>query len=203
MNKAYVYTVKRDYGFAPNPFHGILTLATCKPGIRKGAQIGDYVIGHSDVRSGNKLIYMMKVTQVMTYDEYWNAEQFMCKRPVMNGSLVKLYGDNIYHLIQDGIWVQEDSHHSLEDGTENAQNKNRDTKANRVLISDDFFYLGRSMCAYPVGTDSLKYPYVGQKVFINDEVDIMWNYLSSTYPEKGLIDDPMWFRNFQRYDGHS
>nr|WP_269667332.1 hypothetical protein [Polaromonas naphthalenivorans] len=24
-----------DSGFAPNPFHGTLTLATCKPGIRR------------------------------------------------------------------------------------------------------------------------------------------------------------------------
>ena len=109
----------------------------------------------------------------------------------------------LYHHDQNGVWIQEDSHHSLEDGTENVQNKNRDTKANRVLISDDFFYLGRSMCAYPEGTESLKYPYVGQKVICNEEVETMWNYLLLTYPDKGLIDDPLFFRNFQRYDGHS
>jgi hypothetical protein len=34
-----------DTGFAPNPFHDFLTLATCKPDIRKKAQIGDWVLG--------------------------------------------------------------------------------------------------------------------------------------------------------------
>lgn len=29
------YIVRWDHGFAPNPFHGICSLATCKPGIRK------------------------------------------------------------------------------------------------------------------------------------------------------------------------
>ncbi len=29
---------RRDYGFAPNPFHGICTLATCKPVIRRVAR---------------------------------------------------------------------------------------------------------------------------------------------------------------------
>ena len=31
MPKSYSYVVARDYGFAPNPFNGILTLAACKP----------------------------------------------------------------------------------------------------------------------------------------------------------------------------
>ncbi|SSY70238.1 hypothetical protein [Alysiella crassa] len=35
------YVVKYDYGFAPNPYHGFLTLATCKPVIRSNAEIGD------------------------------------------------------------------------------------------------------------------------------------------------------------------
>lgn len=43
--KGYSYIVARDYGFAPNPFYGICTLATCKPIIRKHCEVGDYVIG--------------------------------------------------------------------------------------------------------------------------------------------------------------
>lgn len=37
----YAYAITRDLGFAPNPFHGFCTLATCKPGIRKTAKVGD------------------------------------------------------------------------------------------------------------------------------------------------------------------
>lgn len=31
----YSYVVAHDFGFAPNPFDGLCTLATCKPDIRK------------------------------------------------------------------------------------------------------------------------------------------------------------------------
>jgi len=35
--KVYSYIVAYDSGFAPNPFHGICTLACCKPTIRRTA----------------------------------------------------------------------------------------------------------------------------------------------------------------------
>lgn len=63
MAKGYSYVVARDFGFAPNPFNGFLTLATCKPKIRKWAQVGDFVIGNANKQLNNKLIYMMKVTK--------------------------------------------------------------------------------------------------------------------------------------------
>ena len=39
MSRVYMYVVDRDFGFAPNPFHGVRTLATCKPPIRKGVAL--------------------------------------------------------------------------------------------------------------------------------------------------------------------
>lgn len=39
-----------DTGFAPNPFFGILTLATCKPGIRLTKKVGDYIAGFTSER---------------------------------------------------------------------------------------------------------------------------------------------------------
>ncbi len=39
------YIVRYDSGFAPNPFYGFCTLATCKPDIRKHAQVGDWIVG--------------------------------------------------------------------------------------------------------------------------------------------------------------
>ena len=43
----YSYIVTTDSGFAPNPFHGYLTLACCKPMIRRTVQVGDVVVGLS------------------------------------------------------------------------------------------------------------------------------------------------------------
>ena len=90
MGRGFSYIITRDFGFAPNPFHGILTLATCKPKIRKAAQVGDYLMGNSNKASGNKLIYMAKVDEILTFDEYWSDVRFQCKKPVMNGSFKTL-----------------------------------------------------------------------------------------------------------------
>ena len=43
--KLYSYVMIYDTGFAPNPFWGYCTLATCKPGIRRPAEQGDWIIG--------------------------------------------------------------------------------------------------------------------------------------------------------------
>lgn len=137
------YVVARDYGFAPNPFHGYCTLATCKPEIRRTAKIGDWIVGTgSKVREREgRLVYAMEVREVMTFDEYWDDPRFNDKRPNMRGSKKQAFGDNIYHHGRKG-WQQEDSHHSLTNGTPNARNIANDTQTNRVLVSDKFVYFG-------------------------------------------------------------
>ena len=149
--KLYSYIVKRDFGFAPNPFPGYCTLAPCKPRIRSVAVVGDWIVGTGSAtkyRYSGRLIYAMQVNEVMDFDHYWNDSRFLGKRPVLNGSLVQLYGDNIYHR-EDGGWVQVNSHHSLEDGHPNMVNVERDTGANRVLISTRFVYFGSSAPMIP------------------------------------------------------
>ena len=76
MARGYSYVVRRDYGFAPNPFYGFLTLATCKPKIRRKAQVGDFIIGIAPVDFDNKLVFMAKVSKVITFNEYWNNEEY-------------------------------------------------------------------------------------------------------------------------------
>lgn len=202
MSNAYSYIIARDYGFAPNPFHGFLTLATCKPEIRKRALVGDFVSGNAGVHFDYKLIFMMKVSAVISFDKYWSDSQYERKKPVMNGSLIKLWGDNIYHHNESGGWVQENSHHSLEGGRVNMKNLNRDTgKTDRVLISTDFIYLGKSMISLPKEFDSCLCKNRGHKRPEVGRVEKMWNYLVSLYPEKGLIDNPNQFKNFERYAG--
>lgn len=204
MPKAYSYIVARDYGFAPNPFYGVLTLATCKPGIRKTARVGDLIIGCSKKSLGNKLIYVAKVSEILTFDQYWNDPRFAMKKPVMNGSLKKLYGDNIYHHDAEGNWIQEDSHHSNDDGTINKANLKKDTKrTDRVLVCNEFIYLGKSMkktppeydCCIYKGRNFCRPPY--------DDAKRLWDYLQTQYPKRGMIDLPNQFSEFKRYDGVS
>jgi hypothetical protein len=139
----YSYVVARDFGFAPNPFFGFCTLATCKPEIRQRAAVGDWVIGTGSKtpKRENHLVYGMRVTEAMTFSEYWADPRFNSKRPYLLGSKKLAFGDNIYFK-KDGMWYQENSHHSLANGKPNKANVSHDTRIDRVLISDDFVYCG-------------------------------------------------------------
>lgn len=204
MAKGFSYVVVRDYGFAPNPFWGFLTLATCKPVIRRNANVGDFVIGHAPSADGNKLIYIMKVSKIVSFDEYWNDVAYSIKKPIMNGSLTRMYGDNIYHHNESHEWIQEDSHHSLENGVTNEDNLKRDTgTTDNVLIANEFIYLGKSMIDFPEEFKSCICTHIGQQPIDGTVAQKLWDYLSGLYPQKGLIDDPIKFKDFIRYDGKS
>ena len=51
--RLFSYTIPIDDGAAPNPFHGMCTLAICKPGIRRVAKKGDWIAGR---RTGHFLL---------------------------------------------------------------------------------------------------------------------------------------------------
>ncbi len=85
----------------------------------------------------------MRVTEKLTFNEYWSNPKFLDKRPVRNGSRKMMVGDNIYYFDEDaGGWNQVDSHHSNADGSVNRFNLERDTQSNSVLVSEHFYYFG-------------------------------------------------------------
>jgi hypothetical protein len=200
--KGFVYIVARDFGFAPNPFGSYCTLATCKPKIRKSAQIGDIIIGLSPRKTGNKLIYAMRVSEKMTFNEYWKEGRFQYKKPVMNGSLVKTFGDNIYYFEGEGKdWCQSDSHHSLEDGKVNLINLKNDTQSDAVLIAKEFFYFGTNCIEIPQVLKKGTRVGRSHKNLKEEKVEDIWKWLESTQ-NKGLNGDPLQFhKGFIRYDG--
>jgi hypothetical protein len=108
MAEAFIYVVDRDLGFAPNPFHRYCSLATCKPRIRNKAAVGDWVIGMGGrrLKATGRCVFAMKVTQKVTFNQYWHSPEFNDKRPVRNGTVVMMVGDNIYHQDGDGNWQQ-------------------------------------------------------------------------------------------------
>lgn len=208
MTKYYSYVIPRDFGFAPNPFGEHCTLATCKPSIRKSAEIGDWIIGTSSIinQKQPKLIYAMQVTGKMSFNEYYNSPDFQYKKPVMNGSLKKMYGDNIYHQKIGRDWHQDDSHHSLENGEINRHNLIRDTSTtSTVLISSNFYYFGKDAFKIPSNYSAKLckrgpgHRYVDEKIALKILAHIQKSYNS------GLIGFPTMFEedHFIRYDGQS
>ncbi|KWH17503.1 hypothetical protein [Burkholderia multivorans] len=154
MARIHSYVVRYDSGFAPNPFYGYCTLATCKPSIRRSAAVGDWVVGSGSndrtVRRGGHLVYAMRVTEALTFDGYGADPRFAPKKPFRHGSRKQSCGDNIY--FRDGPqapWEQRDSFHSLPDGSLNANHVRRDTGVDRVLISNEFVYFGGEGPAFP------------------------------------------------------
>ena len=144
------YVVVHDCGFAPNPFHGYCTLAACTPnhqGLRLGA--GDWLLGNSSAATGNRLIYAMRVTEVMDFDHYFREPRFAAKKARRTGWQNKC-GDNIYYRDELGQWRQALTFHHTEPGR-----LEKDTVHPQVYISDFFFYFGNQAPAVPAEFGSL------------------------------------------------
>jgi len=209
MGKVYMYVVDRDFGFAPNPFHGCCTLATCMPRIRAKARVDDWVIGMGGARlkATGRCIYAMHVSEVLSFNEYWASETYFDKRPVRNGSSMMMIGDNIYHRDQPTApWQQSDSHHSNPDGTPNPLNLDKDTGADRVLISRDFFYFGRTAPIVPAGLlSNLGYRNgIGHRVFQDSQcVALLQCLFTSGKDARNVVaGDPFDFdESARRYSG--
>jgi len=103
----YAYKVDHDLGMNPNPFGAYCTLAYCKGTMRKSIQkyvngqqhknpgllardMGIWVIGIAGLNlnlgdeRGGKLLYAMQITEVLTFEEYWNDPRFKYKTQILN-----------------------------------------------------------------------------------------------------------------------
>ncbi|MFC1745540.1 hypothetical protein ACFL35_16210 [Candidatus Riflebacteria bacterium] len=136
--KLYSYVIRSDSGFAPNPFYGFCTLATCKPVIRKTCKAGDWIIGTGSVEEGRpgKLVYAMKVDEVIPLEIYGSNEKFTKKIPVIDGTPEQRCGDNIYFIDKKGKWIQRPGRHQKE-------HIKRDLKGKNALIAREFYYFGK------------------------------------------------------------
>jgi len=146
----YSYIISHDSGFAPNPFWGFLTLACCKPVIRRRAAVGDWVIGLTSKRLGNNIVFVMRISEKVLFAEYWIDKRFRSKRPNMKrDDHVYHYGDNIYKPISKTKYQQKFLRHSNNNGSENLRKKEHDLGGKYVLISNDFSYFGADPMKLP------------------------------------------------------
>jgi hypothetical protein len=144
--KLYSYVVTIDHGLAPNPFWGYCTLAVCTPnhmGIK--AQKDDWIIGTSPKSSGNKLVYAMQVSEVLSFETYFADVRFEKKKPVVNGSWQQRVGDNMYYKGQQGQWVRHRTIHHL-----SSEYFKKDLKHPFVFIAEYFYYFGDQAMPIPI-----------------------------------------------------
>ena len=118
------YRLDHDTGYAPNPFHGYLSLAHCKPDFGKTTpQVrgSKYIVPKKSLIIGTagrkllledweyhknglsklpqgveqscRLVYVGRVFERLTYQEYYEDERFVAKRKSKVNEIAK-YGDN-------------------------------------------------------------------------------------------------------------
>ena len=166
--KLIAYKVKNDSGFAPNPYFGVLTLATCKPKIRSSSNvhIGDWIAGWTAASSKyfptpfgeEKLVYLARISNIIPIEQYWY--EYPQKRPDFSKpkSSPEYYGDNIYEPdpLESYGFKRVDSHfHCTE------ENKKHDLGGKNVIICKEFYYFSAEK--------ALEIPYDIRNGFNNDQ----------------------------------
>ena len=178
----YSYIVAYDDGFAPNPFHGVCTVACCKPRIRKVAKRGDYIVGLGSSRRGNRVVFAMRVDETLTIEDYWHDERFRTKRPDKALGGVEALGDNIYHRNEAGEWQQEPSNH-------NSEHILHDIGGENVLVGRDFIYWGSDGPPLPANLARLAGGR-GHKSRSNDKLIPDFVEWFNSFEDRGLLGPP-------------
>lgn len=168
-SRVFSYIVVHDTGFSPNPFHGLLTLACCKPLIRRTANVGDVIVGLTS--RSERIVYATQVAEVLSFEEYWADPMYQSRRPIIDSpQIVYRAGDNIYEPVSGG-YRQLPSFHSNRDGSEDAGLKRTDLSGNHILVSERFTYWGRSGPALPAELQFLAVGRGHRSNFSADQID--------------------------------
>lgn len=101
VSRIFRYILRHDTGMAPCVDDGLVTLATCKPRIRQGAGIGDWVIGCRSMANGGSrgmVVWVGRVAASIEWGEYerlYRGRSDAVYRAMPNGEFKRLKPD--YH----------------------------------------------------------------------------------------------------------
>lgn len=178
--KIYSYMIDHDFGLAPNPFGTYCTLVVCKPTIRrsKNLNVGDWIIGtgsksldkSTGCKSVAKLIFAMQVAEILSLNDYWLDKRFQYKKPLMNGTLSTMFGDNFYYLDEKENWVQIDCAHKNVDGIYNEEHIRKDIGGKNALIAENFYYFGDKAPQIPENLLAVCHSTQGVKIVTPEEL---------------------------------
>jgi hypothetical protein len=205
MVTLYSYVMTDDTGFAPNPYHGVLTLACCKPVIRRCANIGYWVMGTVGKTIINKvrkklgwgedylgrIIYIAEITDKVTRNKYWNCIWFQKKKFAPN--FPYCVGDNIYEpCAGDFKNPPPCAVHTADDKDRDLGKKNKARCNQSVLISDNFYYFGDS--AVEIRED-LRKEFISRRwkrIDGADKIGELIEHIKEMHAsEKGILGDPI------------
>lgn len=197
MMRFFSYKLTHDTGFAPNPFFGYLTLANCKPGIRKTKKVGDYIAGftskelNGDEVGKERLIYIMKIEEMIPHFTYFTDEKFKNKVPRNEQSFAYRAGDNIYKPKIDNYESWSDFE-TIENFNHHDGQKNEDLSGEKVLVSKEFWYFGKNAILIPQElrprVPISQHPY-GWKTELEVSEKLL-DWLKKEFPKYGIYGKP-------------
>lgn len=128
----YVYKMVVDNGGAPCVSNGLLTLAICKPMIRKMAAVGSLIFGFGGIGKDydERLIYIAEVTDKLEKSDYYRQPQYARRR------------DCIYHVVNGRPVVKNDARYHR-NGDQLQHDVGFNFERAFVLVSRNFRYLGK------------------------------------------------------------
>lgn len=129
--RIFAYKMTTDNGGAPCVQGGLLSLAICKPMIRRKAMEGDWIIGLGGRNLGEGIIYAARVTGSAGTEYY--QDRLFARRP-----------DCIYHL-RDGALTRKKTavYHAAPLNMATDIGVAPVYRNARVLLSSDFWYFGK------------------------------------------------------------
>jgi hypothetical protein len=133
MSRLYLYKLLYIDGTAPCDQDGLLSLAICKPAIRRTAQPGDLVFGVAATGCipGNPLVYVGRVDAALSGSDYYGGQAFADRR------------DRIYARDGDGFRLRPGiTFHTTEDAKRRDLGIAPDWPNARVLFFKDYAFFG-------------------------------------------------------------
>lgn len=192
MTRLFTYTIPVDDGAAPNPFHGMCSLAICKPKIRRVAQPGDWVagLGSKNTQGGRdlsgKLVYTMRVEEVMTLAEYDRRapQEWPHRIPnIQSLDLADRLGDCIYD-----YGARADKEPKQRPGVHASENIKADLGGINALVSRHFYYFGSRAIELPPRLKEICHQSQGHKSNANNRyVEEFVNWLEGQGRRSGQL----------------
>jgi hypothetical protein len=142
------YVIKRDTGFAPNPFWGYCSLAICTPNHQRARLFpGDWIVGNSPVSDGQRLVYAMQIDDVLDFDAYFRDPRFKKKKPNPQGTFEEQVGDNFYY--REGTeWKKLPSAFHY-DKSSRDKDLGKDCRGRPVFVGQHYYYFGDKRIPFP------------------------------------------------------